>query len=367
MKLKTLLLGPAGALAVAGGAAQAADLSVAEPVEYVKVCDAFGVGYWYIPGTDTCLKIGGYVQFDVMFHTAADVWYPSSYAHSAAWEFATEAAVTVTAKSMTEYGPLTGYVEFRARSDNNHASNSADIYEAGTGLVGTRLAYLDSAWLELGPLLVGRTGNVYDYGGGYNFDGSSLDADAAADQVRLSWAMSGFGVQLGIDDPRDRWGTDLSLSYSIPEIVAAVTTTQSHWDGKLSVGFAETTYGSGFGVQAAVTIKLNEIAKGDALRLKAAWAQSQVARFANNAAANYAGGSVWSALASFQHFWSPQLYSAVTFSYYLPSNAAASWSGALNLVWAPVTGFFAGVEGLYTVSAGGAGVWTAKIRLKRSW
>ena len=67
MKLKTLLLGSAAAFAVVGGA-QAADLSVAEPVDYVRVCDAFGVGYWYIPGTDTCLKIGGYVQFDVKFH-----------------------------------------------------------------------------------------------------------------------------------------------------------------------------------------------------------------------------------------------------------------------------------------------------------
>ena len=68
MKLKTLLLGSAAAFAVVGGA-QAADLSVAEPVDYVRVCDAFGVGYWYIPGTDTCLKIGGYVQFDVKFHS----------------------------------------------------------------------------------------------------------------------------------------------------------------------------------------------------------------------------------------------------------------------------------------------------------
>jgi len=63
MKLKTLLLGSATAFAVVGGA-QAADLSVAEPVEFVKVCDAFGTGYWYIPGTDTCLAIHGYVQFD---------------------------------------------------------------------------------------------------------------------------------------------------------------------------------------------------------------------------------------------------------------------------------------------------------------
>jgi hypothetical protein len=42
MKLKTLLLSSAAAFAVVGGA-QAADLSVAEPVDYVKVCDAFGL------------------------------------------------------------------------------------------------------------------------------------------------------------------------------------------------------------------------------------------------------------------------------------------------------------------------------------
>jgi hypothetical protein len=385
MKLKTLLLGSAGALAVVGGA-QAADLSVAEPVEYVKVCDAFGNGYWYIPGTDTCLKIGGYVQFDVAFHTAQAVDYAysgtanptaivqASGYHSAAWEFRTEASLQVTAKSMTSYGPLTGYLEFRGKSDNANSSNNVLTGASGSPTSGntfalsdTRFAYLDSAWLELGPLLVGRTANVYDYGGGYNFDGSDLDADQAADQIRLTWAMSGFGVMLGIDDPRDRWGTDLSFSYAMPEIVAAVTASQAHWDGKLSVGFAETTFGSGFGVQAAVTIKLNEIAKGDALRLKAAWAQSQVAKFTNNAASNSAGGSVWSALASFQHFWSPEVYSAVTFSYYLPSSAANSWSLAANLVWAPVTGFFAGVEGTYTVTAGAAGVWAAKVRVKRSW
>ena len=68
MKLKTLLLGSAAAFAVVGGA-QAADLSIAEPVDYVRVCDAFGVGYWYIPGTDTCIKIGGNVEFTVNFHS----------------------------------------------------------------------------------------------------------------------------------------------------------------------------------------------------------------------------------------------------------------------------------------------------------
>jgi len=60
--VKSLLLGSAaGLVAVAG--AQAADLPVkAKPVEYVKVCSLYGAGFFYIPGTDTCIKLGGAVR-----------------------------------------------------------------------------------------------------------------------------------------------------------------------------------------------------------------------------------------------------------------------------------------------------------------
>src|SRR5258707_6849812 len=60
--VRSLLLGSAaGFVAVAG--AQAADLPVkARPVEYVKICTLYGEGYYYIPGSDTCLKFGGYVR-----------------------------------------------------------------------------------------------------------------------------------------------------------------------------------------------------------------------------------------------------------------------------------------------------------------
>src|ERR1043166_9328740 len=65
--VKSLLLGgAAGLVAVAG--AQAADLPVkAKPVEYVKICILYGEGFFYIPGTDTCLMIGGWVRFDQYF------------------------------------------------------------------------------------------------------------------------------------------------------------------------------------------------------------------------------------------------------------------------------------------------------------
>jgi opacity protein-like surface antigen len=36
----------------------------AKPVEYVKVCSLYGAGFYYVPGTDTCIKIGDYVRND---------------------------------------------------------------------------------------------------------------------------------------------------------------------------------------------------------------------------------------------------------------------------------------------------------------
>jgi hypothetical protein len=67
---KSLLLGStAGIVAVAG--TQAADLPVkAKPVEYVRICSLYGEGFYYIPGTDICLKIGGYAQADYGWNRA---------------------------------------------------------------------------------------------------------------------------------------------------------------------------------------------------------------------------------------------------------------------------------------------------------
>src|SRR5688500_12259003 len=73
MNIKSLLIGSAAALAAVSGA-QAADAIVAaepEPMEYVRGCDAFGTGYFYIPGTETCLQISGYVRFQA--HFAQDI------------------------------------------------------------------------------------------------------------------------------------------------------------------------------------------------------------------------------------------------------------------------------------------------------
>ena len=66
--VKSLILGSAAGLVAMGGA-QAADLPVkAKAVEYVRICSLYGAGFYYIPGTDTCIKLGGYLRVETAFN-----------------------------------------------------------------------------------------------------------------------------------------------------------------------------------------------------------------------------------------------------------------------------------------------------------
>jgi len=149
MNIKSLLLGSAAALAAVSGA-QAADAIVAaepEPMEYVRVCDAFGTGYFYIPGTETCLKIGGYVRFEVGF---GDDAYDAG-AGTDDWDSYARAQLDFTAKSDTELGTLTSVasVRFDYGDDTVWTSNAND-------------AYINEAYIQLGGFKVGRYWNWWD-------------------------------------------------------------------------------------------------------------------------------------------------------------------------------------------------------------
>ena len=70
-------------------AAQSADLPVkAKAIEYVRICSAYGAGFYYIPGTDTCIKVGGYVRFEA-YHNAPQGAYPVNNATGAFTRHAT--------------------------------------------------------------------------------------------------------------------------------------------------------------------------------------------------------------------------------------------------------------------------------------
>jgi hypothetical protein len=124
MTKKRMLLGSAAAL-TAISSAQAADLPVkAKPVEYVKICSLYGEGFYYIPGTDICLKVGGYVQSDygwnvngarTPFYTGAGGAQdrsvsPYSTRHRAHFNF--------DSRTQTAYGTLRTYVAVHIDNEN---------------------------------------------------------------------------------------------------------------------------------------------------------------------------------------------------------------------------------------------------------
>jgi len=124
--VKSLLLGTAaGLLAVAG--AQAADMPVkAKPAEYVKICTLYGAGFYYIPGTDTCIKIGGYVRVQTDLHGGGGGIVNGSFQMAGQGRFTRDltndinyrvrGVATFDARTQTDYGTLRSY--FRAGWEN---------------------------------------------------------------------------------------------------------------------------------------------------------------------------------------------------------------------------------------------------------
>src|SRR3954470_19934708 len=112
--VKSILLGSAaGVVAVTG--AQAADLPVkAAPVEYVKVCSLYGEGFYYIPGTDVCIRVGGYIIADYYWNAqgnggnqpifnGANSAFDRTTSH---WDTKMRANVQIDTRAQTAYGTL---------------------------------------------------------------------------------------------------------------------------------------------------------------------------------------------------------------------------------------------------------------------
>src|SRR3989442_5632993 len=112
IKARTLILSSAAGLMALSGAL-AADLPVkAKAVEYVRICSLYGAGFFYIPGTDTCIKLGGYLRVDTSFNTGTGAYGQPAYNGDAGqgnrfrdyFVARSRMALTVDTRTATEYG-----------------------------------------------------------------------------------------------------------------------------------------------------------------------------------------------------------------------------------------------------------------------
>ncbi len=374
MKMKSLLLGAAGMLAATG--VQAADLPVApEPVDYVRVCDAFGAGFFYIPGTETCLRVSGRVRAEYR------VWGDDGHARFGAFgargprgrgndRFTTRARayLMMDARTNTEFGLLRTYYMVWWTGDTG----------GGTGGATT----LWRAFIQWGGLTAGRTASFFDFYTGDTYE-SVFDqslSDTTTNVLAYTAAFgNGFSATVSIEDASRRRYTILPLfaigvdgygAHWWPDLVANVRVDQGWGSAQLMGALHDVRDGIGavddsivgWAVGAGVTFNLPMIGAGDSISLQATYSDGAVSYAAPSVdgwipawdAVRRPGGRLaateaWSIGGGFTHFWMPGLSTGVTVTYLDVDQFARiadfeEWDVQANLVWRPAAGFQIGVE-----------------------
>ncbi|RWA73425.1 MAG: porin [Mesorhizobium sp.] len=236
MNIKSLLLGSAAALIAVSGARAADAVTVAEPepAEYVKICDVYGSGYFYIPGTETCLRIGGYVRYDIgvgdvgSFDGAESVDHEDGDVQDTFYKNARFTLKTWTGQE-TELGTLKTYTETRFNFGNNnrHAFfNSTDSFDSNPA--GGKGVSLNFAWIQLGGLRVGKDESAFDtfigYAGNVIQDTLVPYGDFDTNVVQYYFdAGNGFSAVLSLEEGSGIKGT---IDSYVPHVVGGLKWTQ---------------------------------------------------------------------------------------------------------------------------------------------
>jgi len=232
MNIKMILVSTTAALAAISNA-QAADAIVAaepEAVEYVRVCDAYGSGYFYIPGTETCLKISGYIRFQVSAgpNASATTGNGTTVANDSDWDAYTRGQAQFTAKSDTEYGPLTGVIVLQTNADNAK-SQAALLDSAYIDIAGFRAGLFYSWWDD------GLSGDTDDIGSKvtlhnsirYQYEAENVYAGISVDELEDSPFYNGeqpnnVGVAVGIGGKAGIFSYQITAGYDTDNEAGAV-------------------------------------------------------------------------------------------------------------------------------------------------
>jgi hypothetical protein len=328
--VKSLLLGSAaGLVAVAG--AQAADLPVkAKPVQYVKICSLYGDGFYYVPGSQTCLKISGYVRADYGYNVDTNVVhvYGTNGAQDRAGDrnsYTTRhrANASFDSRTQTAYGTLRTYASLHFE---NEVDDGAPNFHALT---------VQRAFIQWAGFTFGRTSSFVDPAGQLGDSGmrslhqiqtESTTGASGINQIAYTWQLgNGVTLNVGGDERRSRGIHDMTdagpptpgsnpgsngrIGQNMPSPWASLRVNQAWGAASIAViaqpmhvtyytsspgcpigaqeGTTECDYASnewGFGVLGGAEFKLPMIAPGDRVAFHANYAVGAVRFAANNLA-----------------------------------------------------------------------------------
>jgi hypothetical protein len=366
---KRLLLGTAAGLAFVSGA-QAADLPGAEPVEYVKVCNTYGEGFFYIPGSDTCLQISGFARLETYA-------FDSRGTHDNV-AFQAQTNLDFDARTETEYGTLRSFVRLEFSRNSGGPGSTPN----------TNSKLIEHAFVQFAGLTAGLTTSFFDFYANSNLFGAVAGSDR--ENLLLAYTATfgtGFSATIAIEDQTGRrWmGGDFDGGFyaeqTIPDVVANLRIEQGWGAAQLSGALHENSNALGndkwgYAIQAGVKFNLDSLAEGDTLFLQAAYAKGALgylqagqgqngfgytSAFSTSEADDFTIGGARSdgyvLAGEFLHYWTPSLRSTFAASYAdIDATAGGGfldvsfkeYIGVASLVWSPVKKLDIGVEMAYS-------------------
>jgi hypothetical protein len=326
--VKSLLLGTAAGLVAMAGA-QAADLPVkAKPAQYVKICSLYGAGFYYVPGTDTCLKVGGWVRAEYNINATGSfgpIWSGANALNTRASTRNTIRSrgwITLDAREQTQYGTLRAYIMGGFQGDN--------------GTTGLAIP-VNRFFVQWGGFTAGLATSLYAHysGSAHSFTTPLVASDTGGTgQNTFAYTAqlgNGISASIGLDDPYKRTAqvvntglgaaalatTGLAVSSGAagngsavgkltwPDVIGALRVDQAWgsaqimgaghlvsapYNGALETsGHVESKMGYAFG--AGLTLKLPMLGAGDVFQIEGNYARGAVSYAAQGFSIGFTGAS----------------------------------------------------------------------------
>jgi len=384
------------ALAVVAGssAAIAGDLPSGKaqptaPANYVKICDAYGSGFFAIPGTDTCIHVGGMVRSDTFYVPAQDIKKVTSGAAAIATAKNTEntlgyevrGRVDLDARTATDYGTLQTVVSARLGRTGG-ALNSVAAPTGATQSPTTTTPIMEAAFIRFAGLTAGVARDNFQFMPVVTYTGNQHWASFSNGAKQLAYTAilgGGLSATVAIQDPTDTAIAPIGIAalstvYTAqkqPQFNGRVDLDQAWGSAAVMGAFRQTNgidptgtaYDQTANVWAAgagVKVNLPFLAQGDNVSFTGAYANGMteyttsygynkdsanvkrdVGGFATNQPSVVYGANgletvkSWAVGGNLQHFWAPTWKSNVFASY--GSIKAPDTSAAL--VWDGKAGF----------------------------
>jgi hypothetical protein len=395
----------------------------AAPVEYVRVCSTYGAGFFYIPGTETCLRVSGRVRAEYRYLEPLDGGDPDILGRNEdAIGFRTRGRVNLDARTATAYGLLRTYVRFEMTRDTGSYGFS------------NTTANVDQAFIQFGGLTAGRVNSFWDNPDLPTGHFGTLRFSDNPTVNLLAYTFSfgnGFSATLSLEEGRFTntafGGVPVANQLieggqNLPDIVGNIRYAGTWGSAQVSgvlheirsanlVGpiggpfdFPDSELGWGVSFQGHVNLPM--LAAGSAVWIAAQYADGALGYlgFGTTSAANSGNvrigtdvgqvvdafigldgdietGSGWSVAGGLRHYWTPTIRQNVFASYASVEydNVAGfdfdEWRVGTNVIWSPVAGLDIGAEVIYAnidVDAvdptdNDNDVWEARLRVQRDF